>query len=124
LDLGHAHYFLGIEVTPTNMGLMLSQHKYALDFLSRDGMSSYKPINTPTSISKVNLQPSGLYSYPTRYWQIIGALQYLIFTRPDICYAVNKVCLFMHAPTESHWVVVKRILRYLKGTSFFVLHLT
>jgi hypothetical protein len=106
------------------MGLMLSQHKYALDFLSRDGMSSYKPINTSASISKVNLQPSGLYSYPTRYWQIIGALQYLIFTRPDICYAVNKVCLFMHAPTESHWAVVKRILRYLKGTSFFVLHLT
>jgi len=33
-DLGHAHYFLGIKVTPTSMGLMLSQHKYALDILS------------------------------------------------------------------------------------------
>ena len=37
-------------------------------------------------------------------------------SRPDIAFAVNKVCQFMHAPTENHWVDVKRILRYLKGT--------
>jgi hypothetical protein len=59
--------FLGIEVTPTSMGLMLSQHKYALDILSRAGMSSCKPVDTPAFVSKVSLQPSGLYSDPTRY---------------------------------------------------------
>jgi len=123
-DLSHAHYFLGIEVTPTSMGLMLSQHKYALDILSRASMSSFKPVDTLASVSKVSLQPSGLYSDPTRYRQIVGALQYLTFTRPDICYAVNKVCQFMHAPTEIYWAVVKHILRYLKGTSFVDLHLT
>ena len=73
------------------MGLMLSQHKYALDFLSRDGMSSYKPINTPASISKVNLQPSGLYSYPTRYWQIIGLLD-----QTSVMLSTKSVCLCMH----------------------------
>ncbi|KAJ6733370.1 hypothetical protein OIU74_005177 [Salix koriyanagi] len=60
----------------------------------------------------------------TRFRQIVGALQYLTFTRPDICYAINKVCQFMHAPTEDHWAAVKHILRYLKGTSSFGLHLT
>jgi len=38
-------------------------------------------------------------------------------TRPDITYAVNRVCQFMHAPSELHWNYVKRILRYLQGTS-------
>ena len=38
--LGNAHYFLGVEVTLTSMGLMLSQHKYVLDILYRAGMSS------------------------------------------------------------------------------------
>jgi hypothetical protein len=123
-DLGSAHYFLGIEVTPTNMGLMLTQHKYALDILSHFGMSTYKPVDTPVSAFKNGLLPSEPFSDSTRFRQIIGALQYLTFIRPDICYAVNKVCQFMHAPTESHWVVVKRILRYVKGTSSFGLHLT
>jgi hypothetical protein len=123
-DLGSTHYFLGIEVTPTNMGLMLTQHKYALDILSRSGMSTYKPVDTPVSASKNGLLPSEPFLDSTRFRQIIGALQYLTFIRPDICYAVNKVCQFMHAPTESHWVVVKRILRYVKGTSSFGLHLT
>ena len=40
----------------------------------------------------------------------MGALQYLTSTRPDICFAVNIVCQYMHAPTDSHWVAVKRIL--------------
>jgi histone deacetylase 1/2 len=38
-------------------------------------------------------------------------------TRPDISYSVNKVCQFLHSPTEIHWTAVKRILRYLQGTS-------
>ena len=116
--------FLGIEVAPTSMGLVLSQHKYVLDILNRAGMTSCKPVDTPASVSKLDLQSTELFSDATRFRQVVGALQYLTFTRPDICYAVNKVCQFMHAPTEGHWAVVKRILRYLKGTSSFGLHLT
>jgi len=54
----------------------------------------------------------------------VGALQYLTFTRLDICFAVNKVCQFMHVPTNSHWAAVKRILRYLKGTTSYGFHIT
>ena len=46
----------------------------------------------------------------------IGALKYVTLTRPNISFAVNKVCQFMHQPTDVHWVAVKRILRYLKQT--------
>ncbi|KAI3809131.1 hypothetical protein L1987_25100 [Smallanthus sonchifolius] len=54
---------------------------------------------------------------PVKFRQTVGALQYLTLTRADITFAVNKVCQFMHSLTENHWSAVKRILRYLQGTS-------
>jgi histone deacetylase 1/2 len=123
-DLGDVHYFLGIEVQSTGMGLMLRQHKYILDILTRAGMTSCKPVDTSVSPSKLALQPDHPFSDPTRFRQIMGALQYLTFTRPDICFAVNRVYQYMHAPTDSYWVVVKRILRYLKGTTSYGFHIT
>ncbi|CAL2250154.1 unnamed protein product [Prunus armeniaca] len=47
---------------------------------------------------------------------VVGALQYLTFTKPDLSYAVNSVCQYMTALTDLHWLLVKRILRYLQGT--------
>jgi hypothetical protein len=43
----------------------------------------------------------------TQYRSIVGALQYLTLTRPDISFAVNKVCQFLHSPTTIHWTAVK-----------------
>jgi hypothetical protein len=123
-DLGDVHYFLGIEVQSTVMSLMLRQHKYILDILTRAGMTSCKPVDTLVSSSKVTLLPDHSFFDPTRFFQIVGALQYLTFTRPDICFVVNRVCQFIHAPTDSHWAAVKRILCYLKGTSSYGFHIT
>jgi len=106
------------------MGLMLRQHKYTLDILTRAGMLSCKHVDTPISTSKATIMPDPLFFDATRFRQIIGALQYLTFTCPDICFAVNRVCQFMHAPTDSHWAVVKRIMRYLRGTTSHSLHIT
>ncbi|XP_043721155.1 uncharacterized mitochondrial protein AtMg00810-like [Telopea speciosissima] len=53
---------------------------------------------------------------PTLYWSIVGVFQYVTLTGPDVAFAVNKAYQYMHAPTENHWMLVKQILRYLKGT--------
>jgi histone deacetylase 1/2 len=87
-------------------------------------MLSCKPVDTPISTSKATILPDPLFSDATRFRQIVGALQYLTFMRPDICFVVNRVCQFMHAPTDSHWVAMKRILRYLRGTTSHGLHIT
>ncbi|GJX46175.1 uncharacterized mitochondrial protein-like protein [Tanacetum coccineum] len=77
-------------------------------------------VKTPiTTTANLALGDSPLFEDPVRYRQIVGSLQYATLSRPDIAYAVNKVCQFLHSPTEKHWSAVKRILRYLKGTADF-----
>ncbi|XP_021996419.1 uncharacterized mitochondrial protein AtMg00810-like [Helianthus annuus] len=107
-DLGQLHYFLGIEVVHHGSDLVLSQRKYILDILHRAGLADCKPVSSPMSTSHVFLlDDSPLLDDPSRYRQTVGALQYATLTRPDIAFAVNKVCQFMHAPTENHWAGVK-----------------
>jgi histone deacetylase 1/2 len=110
-DLGELHYFLGNDVKNSD-GLVLSQEKYAEDIIKRAGMNHSKPINTPlSSVEKLSVA-KGEQLGPedsTKYRRIVGAMQYLTLTRPDISFAVNKVCQFLHAPTTVHWSAVKRI---------------
>jgi hypothetical protein len=101
-DLGIVHYFLGIEVTPTSMGLMLRHHKYTLDILTQADMLSCKPVDTLISTSKATILSYPFFSDATRFRQIMGALQCLTFTRRDICFTINRVYRFMHAPIDSH----------------------
>ncbi|PHT61043.1 hypothetical protein T459_34072 [Capsicum annuum] len=58
-----------------------------------------------------------------RYRRVLGKLQYLFFTRPDINFSVNKLSQFMQTPSEVHWKALKRVLRYLQGTLQFALHI-
>jgi histone deacetylase 1/2 len=118
-DLGDLHFFLGIEVKKTPDGLLLSQEKYATDLLSRVGMTKCTTCPTPlSSIDKLSLTDGTLLGAEdsTQYRSIVGALQYLTLTRPDLSFAVNKICQFLHAPTTTHWTAAKRILRYVQGT--------
>jgi hypothetical protein len=116
-DLGSLHYFLGLTVTRQPDSFLLSQSQYILEILERAGMSDCKPCSTPIDTSaKVSSTEGSPVDDLTHYRGLAGALQYLTFTRPDISYAVQQVCLHMHDPREPHYALIKRILRYLHGT--------
>jgi hypothetical protein len=108
------HFFLGIEVIPTQNGLFLTQHKYIRDLLARTCMDGAKDVTTPLSTSvSLKLNDGSAAVNPTEYCKVIGALQYLSLTRPDISFAVNKLSQFMHCSSTIHWTATKRLLRYL-----------
>jgi histone deacetylase 1/2 len=125
-DLGTLHYFLGLEVSRSSAGLSLTQHKYSMDLLRRAGMLKCKHATTPMSVTdRLSALDGDLLTSDdaTEYRSIVGGLQYLTITRPDISYAVNRVCQYLHAPRTSHWSAVKRILRYICLTASYGLHL-
>jgi len=123
-DLGYLNYFLGVDVKHIPDGLILSQSKYILDILSELDMENCKGVSTPMcSTVPLRVADGSPHIDATRYRRTIGKLQYLSLTRPDISYTVNKLSQFMHVPTDEHWKVVKRVLRYLKETTSSGLHI-
>jgi hypothetical protein len=87
-------------------------------------MSECHPSATPVDThAKLSANDGDLLPDGTEYWSLAGGLQYLTLTRPDISYAVQQICLHMHAPRTSHLALVKRVFRYVRGTMDFGLHL-
>ncbi len=100
------------------MCFILTQTKYTIDLLFQKKFQDVKPISSPAQIGKkLSLYDGDPLSNPTEYHNFVGALQYLKITHPNISFAINQVCQFMHPPTSVHWTAVKRILLYLKHTS-------
>jgi hypothetical protein len=116
-DLGPLRYFLGLQIDYKKGGFFVHQRKYLTDLLHKFTMTDCKAASTPIATTPIlTSTTTDLLSDPTPYQSLVGALQYATFTRPDITFAVNRVCQFMHKPSPAHFVAAKRILRYLKGT--------
>lgn len=115
--LGDLSYLLGIEATRKGDTLKLCQTRYAIDLLERFNMTMCKPSSTPSAPnSRLSLHDGDLLDDPTVSRSMVGGLQYLTLTRPDIAFSVNQVCQFMHQPRTSHFQAAKRIMRFVKGT--------
>lgn len=100
--LGKLHYFLGIEVEGTKDSIVLTQKKYASEIIEKAGMQTCKSFHTPLSTSEKFSAYEGTplsSQEATRYRSIVGGLQCLTLTRPDISFSVNKVCQVLHRPT-------------------------
>jgi histone deacetylase 1/2 len=120
-DLGNLHFFLGLEVHRQSDGLLLNQAKYVNDLLSRVGMTDCATCPTPLSSSDTLSLHGGDPLGPedsSSYRSVVGALQYLTLTRPDLSFSVNKVCQFLHAPTTLHWTAVTLMVHVHLGLRF------
>ncbi|CAL2245419.1 unnamed protein product [Prunus armeniaca] len=125
-DMGKLAYFLGLQVSyDSTGGIFVHQTKYAQELLNKAGMTNCKACPTPCKPHNQVLRTEGQpLTDPTLYRSLVGALQYLTFTRPDLSYSINTVCQYMTTPTEAHFDLVKRILRYIQGTIQYGIHFT
>ncbi|KAJ4721450.1 Retrovirus-related Pol polyprotein from transposon TNT 1-94 [Melia azedarach] len=125
-DLGAARKILGMEIyrDRSKKKLFLSQKGYIQKILSRFGMSTAKPIDTPSAANahlSVAFAPKSVeekeYMSRVPYASAVGSLMYaMVYSRPDLAQSLSVVSRFMGEPGKEHWQAVKRIFRYLKGT--------
>ncbi|KAH9782586.1 hypothetical protein KPL71_008966 [Citrus sinensis] len=114
-------YFLGIEVSYYNGSIFLSQRKYIRDLLAEPELLNCKGCDTPMT-TRTKLQKQAYVSLgqfiedPIAYRSLVGGLQYVILTRPEIAFAVHKLSQYVAMLTLQHLMACKRVLRYLKET--------
>lgn len=87
-DMGHARYFLGLEIIRNKTGMYINQRKYILDILRDAGLLGSKPTNVP--LPKLAADQGEPLCDPKGFRRLIGRLLYLNFTRSDISYASNS----------------------------------
>lgn len=97
---------------------MLSQKKYVTELLEKTGMLGAASTPTPmVSMPKlIASDGSPPFSDVHLYRSVVGMLQYVCITRPDLLFCTNKLSQYMSTPSDTHWRAVKRVLRYLAGT--------
>jgi hypothetical protein len=126
-DIGVANFILGTDIKRdhANRKLWLNQIKYVEMILQRFSMHGSKPVKVPILIGvklyidqcpktheEVEDMPHVLYA------SAVGSLMYvMVYTRPNIAHAVGVLSRYMSKPRKEHWTIVKRVFRYLHGTT-------
>ena len=114
---GEIKFFFGLQIQKNKNGIYTIQSKYIKDILKKFGMEDSRPIGTPMSIGhKLSKNDDSKEVDKTTYRLMIGKLQYVVYTRPDIPLAVGIVARFSAKPRENNMMAIKRIMRYIKGT--------
>ncbi|KAJ0820166.1 putative RNA-directed DNA polymerase [Helianthus annuus] len=116
-SMGEMKFFLGLQVEQLSEGIFIHQTKYVHDILEKFGMSSSTPAATPLATNHgIHPDLTGDRADETFYRSMIGSLMYLTASHPDIMYPTCLAARYQSNPRASHMIIVKGILRYLKGT--------
>jgi hypothetical protein len=118
--LGELTFFLGLHISQLDEGIFISQTKYIKEMLKKFRMEDCKPVSTPMVTGcKLRKDDESKEADQRLYRSMIGNLLYVTTSRPDVMQVVGQVARFQATPKETHVLVVKRIFRYLKGTTEF-----
>ena len=116
-DLGPLHYFLGIEVSHTDKGMVLAQQKYTKELLKSNGIQHLKKVVTPLTLNlKLKLDDGELLTDLTKYRKLIGKLNILSNIRSDLAYTIQHLSQYMQQPRSPHWNALLHTLNYIYST--------
>ncbi|XP_058741666.1 uncharacterized mitochondrial protein AtMg00810-like [Vicia villosa] len=116
--VGDLAYFLGLQIKKMEDSFFLSQSKYAKNIVKKFGMDSVSHKRTPAPTHlKLSKDEGGTSVDQSLYRSMIGSLLYLTASRPDIAFAVGLCARYQAEPKVSHINQVKRIFKYVNGTS-------
>lgn len=108
---------MGIEVALNASGMYLNQWKYALDIISKTGLSGSKPVITPIEQNHHLATHVGPYfSTPNHYRRLIGRLIYLTITRPELASMVHVLAQFTTRPRQAHWDAALHVVPFLNSS--------
>ncbi|XP_057444286.1 uncharacterized protein LOC130736472 [Lotus japonicus] len=116
--VGELTYFLGLQVKQMEDTLFITQSKYAKGIVKKFGLENAGHKRTPAATHiKLTKDEKGTDVDPSLYRSMIGSLLYLTASRPDITFAVGVCARYQAEPKTSHLIQVKRIIKYISGTS-------
>lgn len=116
-DLGQLHYFLGLEVIHTPQGIILSQKKFTTELLKDCGTLSSTTVSTPLPLNcKLCPEDGELFPDPLLYRTLVGKVNFLTHTRPDLSYTTQTLSQFMQQPMTPHFKALQHTRRYIQGT--------
>ncbi|GJT54662.1 retrovirus-related pol polyprotein from transposon TNT 1-94 [Tanacetum coccineum] len=116
--MGELNFFLGLQIKQMEEGIFFDQSKYIKEMLKKFGLEESKPMKTPMPFDTKLMKDEECESVDsTKYQGMIGSLLYLTASWPDIMFSVCLCARFQKAPKTSHLEAVKRIFRYIKGTT-------
>ena len=101
-DLGMLRYFLDIEVMQSKHEIFLSQRKYVFNLLSKTGKLGLKPCNFSMALGVHLIEEGETFEDPKRYRRLVGKMNYLSVTRPNIVHSISVVSQYMSAPIVDH----------------------
>ena len=120
--VGELTYLLGLQVKQTNKGVYINQAKYTKNIVKRFGLENAAYARTPKATNtKLGIDPSGQPVDITLYRSMIGCLLYLTASHSNISFSVDVCARFQANPKMTHFIAVKKIIKYVSGTCDFVL---
>ncbi|GAA0156095.1 transmembrane signal receptor [Lithospermum erythrorhizon] len=122
-DLGNLHYFLGFEIGKVNGSLTMSQCKFTNELIRDSGiLNGEQPVKAPLSPLPLNFKLSpgegALLEDAEYYRSMVGKLNFLTNTRPDLCYSVQTLSQFMQKPRMPHLQALHQVLAYVHHSAF------
>lgn len=113
--MGTIHYFLGLQFDKVNQGMAIHQQKYIKELLHSYSIVDVPSVSTPLP-HNIKFTTTEKLTDPTSYRQLVGKLNFLLHTRPDLSFAVQFLSHHNQSPTIEHYSAALHVLRYLKGT--------